>query len=160
MRREDYLNSTRIFTSEAAKEYLKNEVRNGYDMLNNLIKLEKLCEELNAQAGLIARPEMGSKKVSPDAYRVCLVVSPGHEPFFAQIPPYGFYKGDIESVTFPDGAKVTSPHLLGSETVAPTAISCHYCGSSKTEKNGTYKDGTQRYRCRDCGKTIDPRKSK
>ncbi|HAG80477.1 MAG TPA: hypothetical protein DCL61_04725 [Cyanobacteria bacterium UBA12227] len=160
LRREDYQNSTRIFTSEAAKEYLKNEARNGYDMLNNLIKLEKLCEELNAQAGLIARPEMGSKKVSPDAYRVALIVSPGHEPFFCQIPPYGFYRDNLDAVAFPDGAKVTSPHLLGSETVAQSAISCHYCGSSKVEKNGNYKDGTQRYRCRDCGKTIDPRKSK
>jgi predicted nucleic acid-binding Zn-ribbon protein len=160
LRREDYQNSTRIFTSEAAKEYLKNEVRNGYDMLNNLIKLEKLCDDLNAQAGLIARPEMGSKKVSPDAYRVALIVSPGHEPFFCQIPPYGSYGGTTEGVTFPDGAKVTSPHLSGGETVAPSAISCHYCGSSKIEKNGTYKDGTQRYRCRDCGKTVDPRKSK
>ena len=43
------------------------------------------------------------------------------------------------------------PFLI--ETRLTDGKACIYCEGSRVVKNGTRKDGTQRYLCRDCGKS-------
>ena len=47
------------------------------------------------------------------------------------------------------------PFLI--ETRLTDGKACIYCEGSRVVKNGTRKDGTQRYLCRDCGKSFIPR---
>ncbi len=46
------------------------------------------------------------------------------------------------------------PFLI--ETRLTDGKACIYCEGSRVVKNGTRKDGTQRYLCRDCGKSFIP----
>jgi len=52
-----------------------------------------------------------------------------------------------------DGSDL-QPFLI--ETRLTDGKACIYCEGSRVVKNGTRKDGTQRYLCRDCGKSFIP----
>jgi len=96
---EDFQNATQVFRAAAAKKwiekYLKGAQMNSF--LDRLTALNQLCAELNQVEGKSAYPtDPTSKKVSPDAYRVALVVSPREaDPFFLQLPPYSNYADQL-----------------------------------------------------------------
>jgi hypothetical protein len=146
---EDFQNATQVFTSQAAKVWLK---KHSADLLPKLSELEELCTKLNEAEGLSARPKPGTKVVDRNAYRVALVVSPAtDEPFFIQIPPYSFYADKLDDVKFPKGSSITAPYenkvLLG---LAASPEECPSCHSKNTKVNKAYKAHIKRV-CADCG---------
>jgi predicted nucleic acid-binding Zn-ribbon protein len=154
---EDFQNATQVFTSQAAKVWLK---KHHADLLPKLAELEKLCTELNTAEGLSARPKPGTKIVDRNAYRVALVVSPASdEPFFIQIPAYSHYADKLDGVSFPKGATLTAPLenqvRLG---LAASPEQCPECGSMNTKVNKTLKASIKRV-CGDCGHYYNVPKS-
>lgn len=155
---EDFQNCTLVLTSDQASAWINKKMKgtgNKAELLEKLQQLNDLCDELNDQEGLTARPKVGdAKKVSPNAYRIALVVSPAHAPFFIQIPAYSSF--DLEGVRFPEGAKVTSTHWRDAEEAADgdrlseAFTICPECGSDAvTLQKQPYADGGLRYRCND-----------
>lgn len=159
---EDFQNATQVFTAQAAKvwieKHLKGSQMNAF--LDRLTALNDLCAELNQAEGKAACPtDPRVKKVSPDAYRVALVVSPREpNPFFVQLPPYSSYLGQLTDVTYPAGAIVTAPQenqqvlgLMGGGK--PESFCCKHCGCMETRRKGNYKTtGLPRYVCNQCGR--------
>ena len=63
--------------------------------------------------------------------------------FYSMIPnSFRFTDGPLQSILIE--TRITADH------------GCIYCGSSHVVKNGTRKDGTQRFLCRDCKKSFLP----
>ncbi|NJL19779.1 MAG: IS1 family transposase [Leptolyngbyaceae cyanobacterium SM1_3_5] len=163
---EDFQNATQIFTAAAAKVWIEKHLK-GTQMttfLDRLSALNQLCDELNQAEEKSAYPnDPTSKKVSPDAYRIALVVSPREpDPFFLQLPPYSRYVGQLQGVTFPDGAIVTAPKdnqialgLMESEDTKPKSA-CGFCGHPHFRRKGTYKGGKTKYVCSQCGRVPSP----
>lgn len=159
---EDFQNATQVFTAAAAKiwieKHLKGNQMNVY--LERLEALNELCQELNEAEGKSAYPtDPTIKKVSPDAYRVALVVSPREpNPFFIQIPPYSYYLNKLQGVSFPAGATITAPQANQIELGLisdgrPTEFKCEYCGHDKVRRKGVYQTtGKPRYVCSHCGR--------
>ncbi|MBD3887058.1 hypothetical protein IFO70_36190 [Phormidium tenue FACHB-886] len=146
---EDFQNSAQVFTSQAASTWIKKHRK---DLEPTLKQLQKLCDELNRAEGLSARPKSGTKIVDRTAYRVALAVSPASdEPFFFQIPPYSFYAGKLDGISFPSGAVITARHdrqvALG---LVADAAKCPECGSTHTQINKNLKAAIKRV-CKDCG---------
>ena len=159
---EDFQNATQVFTAQAAKAWLDKHLKGSqmHAFLDRLTALNELCAELNEAQGKAAYPtDPTVKKVSPDAYRVALVVSPKEtDPFFVQIPPYSSYRRQLEGVTYPTGAIVTAPksnqQALGLlEGGKPQAFACAFCGCTNARRKGRYKTtGKPRYVCSQCGR--------
>ncbi|NEQ25371.1 MAG: IS1 family transposase, partial [Microcoleus sp. SIO2G3] len=161
-----FQNATQVFTAAAAKVWIEKHLK-GTQMnafLDRLSALNQLCEELNQAEGKSAYPsDPTSKKVSPDAYRIALVVSPREpDPFFLQLPPYSSYLGQLQGVNFPDGAIVTAPKdnqialgLIEGEDIKPKAP-CVFCSHSNFRRKGTYKNGKTKYVCSQCGRVPSP----
>jgi hypothetical protein len=165
---EDFQNATQVFTAQAAKVWLEQHLKGSQAraFLDRLAALNALCAELNRAEGKSDAPtDPTVKKVSPDAYRIALVVSPREpEPFFVQLPPYSSYLGQLEGITYPPGAIVTAPkanqQALGLlECGKPQSFSCEFCSGTTTRRKGTYKaTGKPRYVCSHCGRvpsTVD-----
>lgn len=159
--KEDFQNCTLVLTAEQATAWINKESKgtaNKAEMLDKLRQLNELCDSLNEQEGLTARPKIGkAKKVSPNAYRIALVVSPAHAPFFIQLPAYSDF--DLEGIRFPEGAKVTSTHWREADVNADRILhafdACPRCLSTDFLKlQKPYVDGTPRFECRDCRKTF------
>lgn len=159
---EDFQNATQLFTAQAAKVWIDKHLK-GNQMnvcLDRLSALNALCAELNETEGKSAYPsDPTSKQVSPDAYRVALVVSPKEsDPFFLQIPPYSSYLGQLNGVAYPPGAIITASvenqqalGLIGGGK--PQAFSCEFCGCTSARRKGIYKaSGKPRYVCSQCGR--------
>ncbi|WP_346294352.1 hypothetical protein [Sphaerothrix gracilis] len=158
---EDFENATQVFTATAAKVWINKHLK-GNQMKafeERLDALNQLCVELNEAEGKSAYPtDPTSKVVSPDAYRIALVVSPREaEPFFIQLPAYSSYVGQLEGVEFPEGAEVTAPKanqmslgLLDGGT--PPETQCVHCGHDRFRRKGEYADGRLRYVCSSCGR--------
>ncbi len=154
---EDFQNATQVFTATAAKTWLKKHLKGAEATawLDRLTALDQLCDELNQAEGKSAYPsDPTSKKVSPDAYRIALVVSPrSPDPFFIQLPPYSSYYGQMDGVSYPKGAIVTAPEAnqtaLG---LSHSAFTCPYCGCTSKRRKGTYKTGQPKYICRQCSR--------
>ncbi|NJR67169.1 MAG: hypothetical protein HC772_20595, partial [Leptolyngbyaceae cyanobacterium CRU_2_3] len=165
---EDFQNATQVFTAAAAKTWIEKHLKGSQmnTFLDRLVALNQLCAELNQAEGKSAYPtDPIIKKVSPDAYRVALVVSSREtEPFFIQLPPYSSYVGQLEEVEYPEGAIVTAPianqqalGLLASSDPRPQSA-CTNCGSANFRRKGTYKTGKAKYVCSQCGRvpsTLD-----
>jgi ribosomal protein L37AE/L43A len=159
---EDFQNATQVFTAAAARswieKHLKGSQMNTY--LDQLTELNQLCAELNQLEGKSAYPtDPTVKKVSPDAYRIALVVSPKESnPFFMQLPPYSSYVGRLEGVTYPDGARVTAPIenqlALGVLNDEKPSKSCPHCGHDGFRRKGSYVSGLPRWICRKCSRTF------
>lgn len=159
---EDFQNATQVFTAAAAKVWIEKHLKGGQlgTFGDRLTALNQLCADLNAAEGKSAYPtDPTSKKVSPDAYRVALVVSPREpDPFFIQLPSYSSYLGRLEGVTYPDGASITAPvenqMALGlTDDGRPRSFSCAFCGSTASRRKGIYKaTGQPRYVCSQCGR--------
>ena len=161
---EDFQNCTLVLTSDQASAWINKKMKgtgNKAELLDKLQKLNDLCDELNDLEGLTARPKVGdAKKVSPNAYRIALVVSPAHAPFFMQIPAYSSF--DLEGVRFPEGARVTSTHWRDAEEVADgdrlaeAFTICPECGGGSATPQKPYADGSLKYRCnaRECRKLF------
>ncbi|HEY9646131.1 MAG TPA: hypothetical protein V6C88_07175 [Chroococcidiopsis sp.] len=160
---EDFQNATQVFTATAAKTWIEKHLK-GAPMntaLERLTALNQLCAELNSAEGKSAYPTDPTRKtVSPDAYRIALVVSPRDtDPFFIQLPPYSHYVGQLDGITYPDGAIVTAPTenqralgLLNATPGKPTTP-CTFCGSPGFRRKGHYKaTGRPRYVCVQCGR--------
>lgn len=159
---EDFQNATQVFTAAAAKvwieKHLKGSQLNGF--LDRLTALNQLCAELNEAEGKSAYPtDPTVKKVSPDAYRVALVISPREpDPFFVQLPAYSSYLGKLEAVEYPQGAIVTAPRpnqqALGLlESDKPKSFCCAHCGCTSVRRKGVYKTSRKpRYVCSHCGR--------
>lgn len=157
---EDFQNATQVFTAAATKTWIEKHLKGNQinAFLDRLTALNELCAELNEAEGKAAYPtDPTIKKVSPDAYRVALVVSPREpNPFFVQLPPYSSYLGRLTEVTYPAGAIVTAPRenqqVLGLiEGGKPKAFCCEFCGCTTTRPKGTYKKtGLPRYVCKQC----------
>lgn len=152
--KEDFQNATLVLTSEQIKAWVTKHSQgtvNKTEMLEKHAQLQNLCDTLNELEGLVDRPKIGDdKKVSPNAYRIALVVSPGHAPFFIQQPAYSDF--DLDGVRFPEGAKVTSPHWQESPDLADEAfIVCPKCDGSNVTKMEPYADGCLRFRCNKVG---------
>ena len=159
--KEDFLNCTMVLTSEQAKAYINSNkaAANRAELLDKLNQLNSLCDLLNEQEGLTARPKIGdSKKVSPNAYRIALVVAPSFEPFFVQQPAYSDFS--LDGLRFPEGARVTSPHRQNESENADRGLdefaACPNCLYTTIHPLKPYKDGTPRYECgnRQCRKTF------
>ncbi len=155
---EDFQNATQVFTAVAAKVWIEKSLKGSQqsDFLERLAALNQLCSELNQAEGKSAHPpDPRIKKVSPDAYRIALVVSPNEsDPFFIQLPAYSSYVGQLDEVSYPANAVVTAPRenqaALGLiESEKQKACSC---GCTKLRKKGTYKDGRTKYVCNECGR--------
>jgi hypothetical protein len=164
---EDFQNATQVFTAAAAKTWIRKHLKGaeGTVWLDRLFALNQLCEELNQAEGKSAYPsDPTSKKVSPDAYRIALVVSPrAVDPFFIQLPPYSSYYGQMEGVSYPKGAIVTAPEAnqkaLGVSRSLSSSLSdftCAYCGGQTRRRKGFYKNGEARYVCAQCVRVSPP----
>ncbi|NJL54501.1 hypothetical protein HC928_04375 [bacterium] len=154
---EDFQNATQVFTAAAAKTWIEKSLKGSQrdTFLEQLAQLNQLCAELNQAEGKSAYPtDPTVKKVSPDAYRIALVVSPTEvDPFFIQIPPYSHYVGQLEGIEYPKGAIVTAPVENQMALVADPGRrpkSCIYCGCQKIYAKGKYSDGTPKYVCAAC----------
>lgn len=160
---EDFQNTTQVFTNQMAKAYIKKDLEvNKQETMQRLMELNSLCEELNKLEGRIATPKMGDEqKVSPDAYRIAMIISPkADEPIFIQIPPYSSM--DLEGMNFPEGSMVTSPHWLklaakkitDTDNVLNAFDACPKCLSTDLLPIKPYADSTPRFECRSCRKTF------
>lgn len=161
---EDFQNCTLVLTSEQATAWINKKLKgagNKAALLTQLDQLNALCDQLNAEEGLTARPKIGDKKkVSPNAYRIALVASPAHQPFFVQLPAYSDF--DLDGVSFPEGAKVTSTHWQELEEAADgdrimdAFVICPECGGEAATPQKPYADGSAKYRCnaRGCRKLF------
>jgi predicted RNA-binding Zn-ribbon protein involved in translation (DUF1610 family) len=160
---EDFQNATQVFMADAATTWIEKHLK-GTQMntfLDRLSALNALCIELNQVEGKsVAPPDPQVKKVSPDAYRIALVVSPREtNPFFIQLPPYSSYVGQLIDVDYPEGAIVTAPTanqvalgLLASKDSKPNSA-CIHCGNASFRRKGTYKaTGKLKYVCSQCGR--------
>lgn len=159
--KEDFQNAVRVYTSEQAFSYLQaTPLKNRGEMLEKLAQLNALCDQLNEEDGLKVRPDIGeAKKVSPNAARIALCISPACEPFFFQIPVYSGF--NLVGVRFPAEAKVTSPHWQNlNESIAEQPVSwplsCPHCGSTSFHSVKPYANGNLRYECggRGCRKKF------
>ncbi|NJL20553.1 MAG: hypothetical protein HC895_06660 [Leptolyngbyaceae cyanobacterium SM1_3_5] len=123
--------------------------------------MNTLCNELNQAENKSAYPvDPASKKVTPDAYRIALVVSPREaEPFFIQLPPYSSYRDRMDNVFYPKGAIVTAPQahqielglIQSVSSNQATEFTCEFCGHHRKRRKGIYKDTQQpRYVCSKC----------
>jgi hypothetical protein len=159
---EDFQNATQVFTAAAAKIWIEKHLKGGQmsAFLDRLAALNELCAELNKSEGKAAYPtDPTVKKVSPDAYRMALVVSPREpNPFFVQLPPYSSYLGQLTEVTYPVGAIVTAP-LENQQALGlikgdkPESFSCGFCGCASVRRKGLYKATRKpRYVCSQCGR--------
>ena len=79
-----------------------------------------------------------------------LIISYKNLSFSDRVAFYTTVSNDISV----DGGDL-QPFLI--ETRLTDGKACIYCEGSRVVKNGTRKDGTQRYLCRDCGKSFIPR---
>jgi predicted RNA-binding Zn-ribbon protein involved in translation (DUF1610 family) len=156
---EDFQNATQVFTAAAAKVWIKKYLQ-GSSMtafLDRLAGLTQLCDDLNQAENKSAYPrDPTSKTVSPDAYRIALVVSPREsDPFFIQLPPYSYYRNQMAGISYPEGAIVTAPAAnqmalgLGDQA---TAFTCAHCGCNSKRRKGKYQNGQARYVCSACGR--------
>lgn len=156
---EDFQNAVQVFTAAAAKAWIEKHLK-GAQMamfLNRLTALNQLCEELNQAEGKSAYPsDPTSKKVSPDAYRIALVVSPRSvDPFFIQLPPYSSYHGQMAGVIYPEGAIVTAPEANQKALALnqqSAAFTCPHCGCHNKRRKGTYTNGDTKYVCSRCSR--------
>jgi len=164
---EDFQNATQVFTAAAAKSWIKKHLKGAEatPFLDRLAALNALCDELNQAENKSAYPrDPASKKVSPDAYRIALVVSPREaEPFFIQLPAYSSYRDRMVGISYPQGAIVTAPEtnqielgLKHSASNSPADFTCDRCGHLGKRRKGTYSDGLPRYVCSACGR-VTPR---
>lgn len=158
---EDFQNSTQVFTAAAAKTWIKKNLKGAEatPVLDRLAALNQLCDELNQAENKSAYPrDPASKKVSPDAYRIALVVSPREsDPFFIQLPPYSSYRDRMAGISYPEGAIVTAPEanqielgLRRSLSDSPADFICAHCGHNSQRRKGSYKSGEPRYVCAKC----------
>ena len=154
--KEDFQNAVRVYTSEQAFSYLQvTASKNRAEMLEKLAELNQLCDRLNELEGLKVRPAVGeAKKVSPNAYRVALAVSPACEPFFFQIPAYSDFS--LEGLRFPAEARVTSPHWENKSVSNVDAQCCPHCKSAIVFLKKPYANGDLRF---ECGNRIECRKT-
>lgn len=149
--KEDFQNAVRVYTSEQAFSYLQaTALKNRAEMLEKLATLNDLCDELNELESLKVRPAVGeAKKVSPNAYRIALAISPACEPFFFQIPAYSGF--NLAGLRFPAGAAVTSPHSSSNDRFSDRLLhafdACPHCLSTAFHIVKPYADGTPRYEC-------------
>ena len=145
--KEDFQNAVRVYTSEQAFSYLQvTPSKNRAKMLEKLAELNQLCDHLNEQEGLKVRPAVGeAKKVSPNAYRVALAVSPACEPFFFQIPAYSDFS--LEGLRFPAEARITSPHWQSKPVGSVDAQCCPHCKSTIVFLKKPYANGDLRFEC-------------
>ncbi|MBD2092375.1 hypothetical protein H6F67_21225 [Microcoleus sp. FACHB-1515] len=162
---EDFQNATQVFTAAAAKTWIKKQLKGveATPYLDRLSALNRLCEELNEAENKSAYPrDPATKKVSPDAYRIALVVSPREaEPFFIQLPPYSSYRDRMAGISYPKNAIVTAPQahqvelgLLASSNSLPDDFTCVHCGHHSKRRKGTYADGTPKYVCSSCSRAT------
>jgi hypothetical protein len=158
---EDFQNATQVFTAAAAKTWIQKHLKGaeGTVWLDRLTALNQLCNELNQAEGKSAYPaDPTSKKVSPDAYRIALVVSPrAVDPFFIQLPPYSHYYGQMDGMSYPKGAIVTAPEAnRAALELSHSAFTCAYCGCNSKRRKGAYKTGKPKYICSQCGRVPSP----
>ena len=78
-----------------------------------------------------------------------LITSYKNLPFSDRVVFYTTVSNDISV----DGGDL-QPFLI--ETRMTDGKACIYCDGDHVVKNGTRRDGTQRYLCRDCGKSFIP----
>ncbi|NJL19592.1 MAG: hypothetical protein HC895_00250 [Leptolyngbyaceae cyanobacterium SM1_3_5] len=160
---EDFQNATQVFTVQMAQKWIEKYLKGaeGTAFTERLKSLNQLCDELNKAEGKSANPSDPTvRKVTPDAYRIALVVSPTEvEPFFVQLPPYSSYRDRMDNVSYPKGAIVTAPQahqielgLIQSASSNQAAdFTCEFCGHHRKRRKGIYKDTQQpRYVCSKC----------
>ncbi|NJL22989.1 MAG: hypothetical protein HC895_22670 [Leptolyngbyaceae cyanobacterium SM1_3_5] len=162
---EDFQNATQVFTAQAAKTWIKKNLKGAEatPYLDRLAALNQLCDELNQAENKSIHPSNSQHKVvSPDAYRIALVVSPREaEPFFIQIPAYSSYRDRMAGICYPKGAIVTALEVnqiaLGMIHSASNQLSeftCNHCAHHSKRRKGTYADGSPKYVCSSCGRVA------